>query len=239
MAPSEADAKRAVAALQAVPADALPERILTTADTAVAARMIRRESAREERLERLRDPGSLRCVGPGKYVVLVVDPPWRYTGASDPTRTAENHYPTLSHDELLALPVGEIAARHAVLFLWTTPPKVAEAAELIAAWGFAYKTCAVWDKERLGLGSWYRLQHELLLIATRGNVPPPAPMNRPPSVIHAPRGAHSAKPATVREQIERMYPHVPRIELFARGAVPGWEVWGFEAVREEAGLQVG
>ncbi len=229
LAPSESHAKRAIAALEIIPDEALPERVLTASDTAVAAQMISRDANREKRLERLRDPGSLRNTGIGKYAVLLVDPPWRYSGASDPTRTAENHYPTMPHEELLELPVGEIAAPSSVLFLWATPPKVAEAVELIAKWGFRFKTCAVWDKERLGLGSWYRLQHELVLVATRGKLPPPAPVNRPLSVIRSPRLAHSAKPAAVRQQIERMYPDVPRIELFARGRIDGWDVWGLEA----------
>lgn len=95
--------------------------------------------------------------------------------------------------------------------------------------GFTYTTCAAWDQERIGLGSWYRLQHELLLIATRGGMPPPAPANRPASLIRSPRGVHSAKPPEVREQVERMFPRVPKVELFAREKAPRWAVWGFEA----------
>lgn len=229
IASSDSEAVRALTALEVVPAEALPERFLTAKDATTAARMVRREHAREQRIERLRDPGALRGIGRGKYVVVYADPPWQYAGASDPTRRAANHYPTMSHQQLLDLPVGDIAARSAVLVLWCTPPKVAEAVELIQRWGFSYKTCAVWDKIRVGLGSWFRQQHELLLIATRGDVPAPSPIRRAPSVFRIERGEHSAKPHQVRAQLERMFPKVPRVELFARGAVPGWDVWGFEA----------
>lgn len=222
-------ARRAVDALAVVPTCALPKGVLTAADADVAARIVRRESARESRIARLRDPGELQQLGRGRYAVLYVDPPWAYAGASDPGRTAERHYPPMTHEELLRLPVGDIAARSAILFLWATPPKVAEAIELVAAWGFEFKTSAVWDKEIAGMGSWYRQQHELLLVATRGDMPPPAPPVRPPSVIRDPRAAHSAKPDVARQQIAAMYPGVRRVELFARGEVPGWDVWGFEA----------
>lgn len=222
-------ARRAVEALSVVPTSALPKGVLTAADADVAARIVRRESAREARVARLRDPGELRRLGRGRYPVLYVDPPWAYTGASDPGRTAERHYPTMTHEELLQLPVGAVAAKSAVLFVWAPPPKLAEAVELIDAWGFEFKTSAVWDKEIAGMGSWYRQQHELLLVATRGDMPPPAPPVRPRSVIRDPRAQHSSKPGVARQQIETMYPDVPRIELFARGLVPGWDVWGFEA----------
>jgi N6-adenosine-specific RNA methylase IME4 len=223
------DASRALDALKELPVSALPSEMLTASDARSIARVIKRESSREERIKGLREPAPLTRLGRERYAVIYADPPWRYEGASDPTRVAENHYETMSHEELLALPVGEIAARSSVLFLWATPPKVAEAVALIDAWGFRYTTIAIWDKGIPGLGSWYRQQHELLLIATRGAMPAPAPRNRSSSVIKSPRGRHSAKPAAVRQQIERMFPDVPRVELFARGAVEGWDVWGAEA----------
>jgi N6-adenosine-specific RNA methylase IME4 len=233
MAVDDAGARRALTALSRVPPEALPNRIITASDATVAARIIRREARREARFKRLRDPGSLRGLGEGRYVVLLVDPPWRYARASDATRQAEEHYPTMSHEELLQLPVGEIAARSAILFLWATAPKLSEAVELITAWGFTYKTSAVWCKDMqgaLGLGSYFRIAHEHLLLATRGNVPPPAPERRRGSVIKAARREHSAKPAIVREYIETMYPDLARIEIFARGHVPaGWDGWGLEA----------
>ena len=80
------------------------------------------------------------------------------------------------------------------------------------------------------MGYYYRQQHELLLICTRGEMPAPAPSARPSSVIRVPRAEkHSAKPAIVYEQIEAMYPDLPRLELFARNARTGWDAWGNQA----------
>lgn len=235
---SATEAKQVFSALEVLPPGVLPERILTGGDATVAARLVKQEASRESQMARMRTPQDLRELGPQRYSVVYIDPPWRYGTASDPSRTAEVHYPTMAHEELLVLPVSSIAADDAVVFLWATPPKLGEALALIAAWGFNYKTCACWDKggakgARIGLGSFYRQQHELLLVATRGKMPPPAPGARPPSIIRAARGAHSAKPPLAREQIEAMYGDVPRIELFARGAVPGWQAWGLEAAHSE------
>jgi N6-adenosine-specific RNA methylase IME4 len=125
--------------------------------------------------------------------------------------------------------VRELAAEDAVLFLWTTLPHLEEAFRVIAAWGFQYKTNLAWVKDKIGLGYFVRNQHELLLVATRGNIPSPAPAARPPSVIMAPRREHSRKPDEAYELIERMYPELPKIELFARSARKGWAAWGNQA----------
>src|SRR5262249_3184836 len=106
-----------------------------------------------------------------------------------------------------------------------------QALETMAAWGFVYKSQFVWVKDKLGLGYWARNRHELLLIGTRGHIPAPAPGTQFSSVIVAPRGAHSEKPAIVPERIAAMFPNVPKLEMFARGeCVVGFDVWGNEAV---------
>jgi N6-adenosine-specific RNA methylase IME4 len=97
-------------------------------------------------------------------------------------------------------------AEDAVLFLWTTLPHLEEAFRVIAAWGFQYKTNLAWVKDKIGLGYFVRNQHELLVVATRGDIPSPAPAARPPSVITASRREHSRKPDEAYELIERMYP---------------------------------
>lgn len=236
---SASHATRALVSLQVLPLGLLPERMLTADETTVASRLVRQEAAREVQHARMKDPGRLGGSTERRYAVLYVDPPWRYEGASDPARKAERHYSTMSHEELRALPMAEIAADNAVLYMWVSPPKVAEAIALLSAWQFEFKTCACWDKggpngTRIGLGSFYRQQHELLFVAVRGSIAPPAPANRPPSIIRAERTAHSAKPAQARTQIEAMYGAVPRIELFARGPVPGWDVWGLEAQHDNS-----
>src|SRR5690606_19179833 len=102
--------------------------------------------------------------------------------------------------------------------------------QVIDAWGFDYRTCMVWVKDRIGMGYYARQRHELLLIAKRGNFPVPDPEDRPDSVIDAPLGQHSAKPDVVYELIERMYPTVERkVELFARRPRDGWAAWGNQA----------
>ena len=102
-----------------------------------------------------------------------------------------------------------------------------QALRVVEAWSFVYKTNAIWAKDQIGLGYWLRNQHEHLIIATRGDMPPPAHARS--SVFHGPSGRHSEKPASVRDWIRDAYPHVGRIELFAREAAPGWAVWGHEA----------
>jgi N6-adenosine-specific RNA methylase IME4 len=106
-----------------------------------------------------------------------------------------------------------------------------EALQVIAAWGFSYKSNVVWVKDKIGLGYLVRNQHELLLIATRGSMPCPLPANRPSSVIAAPRREHSRKPDEAYELIERMYPDLPKLELFARYTRLGWDVWGNETAK--------
>jgi N6-adenosine-specific RNA methylase IME4 len=165
---------------------------------------------------------------PGRYTVILADPPWQYESVRDLARAIENHYPTLPLERICQLPVGEIAAPDCVLFLWATSPMLPAALEVVRTWGFTYRTSLVWVKDRLGLGFWARICHELLLIAVRGQPRCPAPALRPVSVIQAPRGRHSEKPEVVRELIERMFPEAARLELFCRRARRHWTVWGNE-----------
>ena len=167
----------------------------------------------------------------GTYPIIYADPPWRFNGIWG-SRGVENHYPTMALEDICALEVP--AAKDAALFLWSTASMQPEAFEVIAAWGFTYRTQFVWAKDRFGMGSYVRTQHEPLLIATRGAMPPPAAGDRPASLISAPRRAHSEKPEVVYGLIERMYPGAPRIELFARRGREGWAAWGAEAPEQVA-----
>lgn len=163
------------------------------------------------------------------YPVIYADPPWRYEHAESSTREIENHYPTMDLDSICALKVADLATPDAILFLWATSPKLAEAMRVVESWGFTYRTCAVWVKDKIGMGYYYRQRHELLLVATRGAMPAPPPSARPDSVLEFPLGAHSAKPAEAAEQIEAMYPGLPKLELFCRSPRDGWSVWGNQA----------
>lgn len=162
----------------------------------------------------------------GRYPVLYVDPPWRYEHVKTESRAIENQYPTMSLDEIKALPIDDVAFDDCVMFMWATSPKLAEAFEVLKAWNFSYRTCAVWDKQKIGMGYYFRQQHELLLVAVRGEPPAPAPADRPSSVFSYPRGKHSAKPVEVYEVIEAMYPTLPKLELFSRSKREGWGAWG-------------
>jgi N6-adenosine-specific RNA methylase IME4 len=166
----------------------------------------------------------------GRYVVILADPPLRYANPpiGPSNRSIENHYPTMTIEEICALPVPDIAHENSILFLWATSPMLVECMQIIAAWDFTYRTSLVWVKDKIGTGYHVRNKHELLLIAKRGELPPPQPENRPESVVFAERGDHSAKPLIVYDLIETMYPALAgqRIELFARASRPGWASWG-------------
>ena len=159
------------------------------------------------------------------YGVIYADPPWRYENGT-PGREIEDHYPTMSDNEICALKVPSMNS--CVLYLWATAPKTPEALSVISAWGFRYRTHAVWDKEKLGMGYWFRGQHELLMVATKGIVRCPIPENRISSIIRCPRGPHSAKPDYVRDMIERWFPHASKLEMFARVKRAGWDAFGNE-----------
>lgn len=163
------------------------------------------------------------------YNVIYADPPWRYEAYSAETgmdRAADNHYPTMTTADIAALPVP--AAPCCGLFLWATVPMIFEAGDVLRALGFAYSSHYVWNKNRIGLGYRVRNKHEILLIGTRGGFPLPPPELVRASVIDAPLGRHSEKPAVFAEIIESQYPDLAKVELFARMPRPGWDVWGNE-----------
>jgi len=158
----------------------------------------------------------------GEFDVVYADPPWTYDFPlrADPAF----HYQTMKTQEIcdLDLPISA----NTILFLWATNPKLEDALKVIKAWGFKYKTNMVWIKDKIGTGYYFRGQHELLLIATKGDMPCPTEGTRPASVLQAPRTEHSQKPVVVYEIIERMYPNRKYLELFARNKREGWENWG-------------
>ena len=185
-----------------------------------------REGERVQRDEKLEQP----AIPANRYSLIYADPPWRYEHAKTKSREIENQYPTMALDEICALPVDSFAADDCTLLLWTTSPKLAESMEVIEAWGFNYRTCAVWDKERMGMGYYFRQQHEILLVATKGSPGVPDPSVRVSSVFRMKRDErHSAKPAEIAEAIEAMYPNAKKIELFCRSPRAGWDVWGNQA----------
>ena len=171
-----------------------------------------------------------------RYGVIYADPEWRFEPYCRETgldRAADNHYPTTPTNDIVLRPVGSIAAKDSVLFLWATAPMLRAGMRVMENWGFDYKSHFIWGKDRIGNGYWNRNKHELLLIGTRGNVPAPAMGEQWDSLIPAPLGEHSAKPDAFHELIESYFPNLPKIELNARRARPGWDVWGLEAPKAE------
>jgi N6-adenosine-specific RNA methylase IME4 len=168
-----------------------------------------------------------------RYGVIVADPEWRFEPYSRETgmdRAADNHYPTSTVEIIEARPVQNIAADDCALFLWATVPMLREAIRVLEAWGFEYRSDAMWDKIHIGTGYWFRNRHEVFLLGVKGEIPCPAMGDQFASVFTIARKEHSAKPEQFLELIEQYFPNLPKIELNRRGPTrPGWDAWGNEA----------
>jgi N6-adenosine-specific RNA methylase IME4 len=173
----------------------------------------------------------------GNFALIYADPPWTFDTYSWKGKELgpEKHYPTLDDEAIKGFEVdgrhvSELANKDAALFLWCTSSNMFRAGAILEAWGFTYKTQAIWDKERTGTGYVFLNRHEHLLYGTRGNMPAPQAIRS--SVFSYPRGRHSEKPQEIRAVLDEMYPRFDaknKIELFAREATPGWTVDGFES----------
>lgn len=170
------------------------------------------------------DPDSIP-MPEGEFDVIYADPPWSYDNGG-PEGGVDHQYRTMPVEDIAAMDVP--AADDAVLYLWSTVTHAEKALTVLNAWGFGYKTQAVWDKQRYRLGYWFRGQHELLYVGTRGDVSPPASEYRVGSLFSEKSDGHSSKPASVRRHIEEAWPDARKLELFARDDRVGWAVWGDE-----------
>jgi len=169
------------------------------------------------------------------YEIIYADPPWHY--ATRKTGTVfgggvTDKYPTMSVEEICAIPVKDWVADDAMLFLWTTMPYLEKSFQVVNAWGFEYKTMAfTWVKCNKdgtpwrGIGNWTKSNAELCLLCRRGKVLPRASKSVA-QIIYEPRREHSRKPDRVRDDIVRLVGDRPRLEMFARTSTPGWDVWG-------------
>lgn len=161
----------------------------------------------------------------GEFNVIYADPPWKYDFSETGSREIENKYPTMEVEEICAMSVP--SSDHAVLFMWATAPKLREALKVMESWGFEYKTHAVWDKEIIGMGYWFRGQHELLLVGVKNSYPSPDESTRESSVYKERRTQHSKKPTNYYDLIERYCPNGKYLELFARVKHSDkWTVYG-------------
>jgi N6-adenosine-specific RNA methylase IME4 len=154
---------------------------------------------------------------------VYADPPWQY--GNQGTRAAtDNHYGTMTIADLCAMPVSELVADDAHLHLWTTNAFIKESFDLIDAWGFEYRSMFIWVKPQMGIGNYWRVSHEIMLLGIRGNAKRFNDRSLK-SWVEVSRTKHSAKPGIVRGMIERAS-HGPYLELFGRKLVKGWTVFG-------------
>ena len=185
-----------------------------------------------------------------KYSIIYADPPWAYNNRVFRTHrvnkhagSANWHYDTLSIDEIKDLPVNTITNNDCILFLWSTFPNLQEALDVISAWGFKYKTLGFsWIKTNkndgkpfFGIGHYTKSNCEVCLIGVKGK--PKIINNTISSVIMNQRREHSKKPDIVREKIVKLCGDLPRIELFARTKIHGWDVWGNDSKLESESLE--
>lgn len=164
--------------------------------------------------------------GEKKYRIIYADPPWKYGNDIPEYVTGpQDYYLLMNTADICAMPVKDIAEKNAVLFLWSTSPHLPEALEVAEAWGFEYKSSFIWDKVKHNMGYYNSVRHELLLICVRGSCTPDV-KKLFDSVVSIEREDHSKKPEYFREIIETIYTHGNKIELFAREAPEGWDVFG-------------
>ena len=184
-----------------------------------------------------------------KYQIIYADPAWEYK--SDPNSKrgiwglAQNHYSTMSVDEIKKLPIEKIAHDNSMLFLWCTFPNLQEGLDVVKAWGFEYKTVAfVWIKrdkstfrpKKYGLGWYTRSNAEIVLLGRKGKFDRQS--RKVQQIIDSPIREHSKKPDVVRQRIIQLCGDLPRIELFARTKVHGWDVVGNDPKLDNKPLEV-
>ena len=158
------------------------------------------------------------------YSTIVADPPWRY-GSAATKADASKHYSTMALEDICALPVADLAADDAHLWLWSLNGMMEEAHQVVRAWGFRAITMLTWCKTQPGVGYYVRSNTEHAIFATRGH--PMVPENKATASWHVwKRGAHSAKPDAFIDLVEQVSPP-PYVELFCRRPRLGWDSWGY------------
>lgn len=169
----------------------------------------------------------------GSYDIIAADPPWKFASnsAARPGRNAMRHYPCMTDAEICALPVADWAARDALLLMWTTAPMLERSLAVPKAWGFRYVSQLVWVKDRVGTGFWVRNRHELVLVCRRGGFACPRPAPFADSVLSGGQREHSRKPDDLQDIVDRVWPGLRKLEMFARRERAGWSSWGNDTGR--------
>ena len=177
--------------------------------------------------------------GDQRFATVMADPPWRFvnrTGKMAPELRRLSRYGTMTVEDICALPVADIAAPTAHLYLWVPNALLPEGLQVMRSWGFEYKTNLIWHKVRKdggsdgrGVGFYFRNVTELILFGVRGKKARTLPPGRTQvNLIESRKREHSRKPDEQYELIEACSPG-PYLEMFARGARPNWSVWGNQA----------
>ena len=170
-----------------------------------------------------------------KYKTIYVDPPWAEYGGGKIKRGADNHYSLMKTIDIIAMAdfIKSLADDNCHLYLWVTNNFIPDGLKVMEAWGFEYKTCITWMKDRIGLGQYFRGMTEHCLFGVKGNLPYKIiddKRQQGQTGFYAPKKEHSVKPYEMRKMIETVsYP--PRIELFAREKFDEWDSWGNESNR--------
>ncbi len=178
----------------------------------------------------------LAKAGGRSFSTLLADPPWRFqnrTGKMAPEHKRLSRYSTMTLEDICGLPVSEISADRSHLYLWVPNALMPDGLKVMEAWGFTYKTNIIWEKIRKdggpdgrGVGFYFRNVTEMILFGVRGkNIRTLAPGRSQVNFIEERKREHSRKPDQQYDLIEACSPG-PFMELFARGARPGWSTWG-------------
>lgn len=163
-----------------------------------------------------------------RYGCVYADPPWAYSNKGTRANVENEYKSTMTVDEICQEPVAQLAAEDCHLHLWTTNAFIFEAKRVMEAWGFEYKSCFVWVKPQMGIGNYWRVSHEFMLLGIRGK--PEFRRRDCMSWGAFDRTAHSKKPRDVRRLVESVS-HGPFLELYGRETVPNWMVYGNEVSR--------
>lgn len=190
----------------------------------------------------------LLALGQSRFSTILADPPWRFqnrTGKMAPEHRRLSRYGTMTIEEILALPVAQVAKSRAHLYLWVPNALIQEGLDVMKAWGFTYKSNIIWYKTRKdggpdgrGVGFYFRNVTEILLFGIRGtNNRTLAPGRRQTNIIVSRKREHSRKPDEQYRLIERCSMG-PYLELFARHKRDAWTQWGDEAPRPSDQFQL-
>jgi N6-adenosine-specific RNA methylase IME4 len=168
-----------------------------------------------------------------KYQIIYADPPWMERGGGKIKRGADRHYDLMKTSDICNLPIKDIAADNAHLYLWTTNNFLTDALKVMESWGFKYKTLITWKKNLVGLGQYFRGNTEHCLFGVRGNLPYKiidGKRQQGVTGFDANRREHSKKPDEMVSMIIKVSdrPGYNKIELFARDKKEGWDSWGNE-----------